>query len=536
MAEQSISEAKLLTAEELARPMIEALGSSIRKTKLAIVTLSDDGTNPAPTGYIPVQITGQPETYHAPYNSMTTPLEVLKTGVQVELFENEEGELEVLRLYTKQPLVQNTSLFGAMMANQLKSSRDASHFFLGGSLPAERLTDDSIGKSKLYIIPPEDTTVDSFQQRRLVIDYNGGSGTQELSYLKDTIGDSVHPTVNDDQSEGNRNGSNWLVTGGGYDLYYELLNAAEGAADWYAKNPKHNTTTTNPTVTSDLDALYIAFRSTWYNSSTGTLWRCVDHTPGAAVWVRDGGTILPADLATALSHPSAPFGDDAPVPAGSVFTDLTVNDFIYADGGIYVSTRLNLPAAPVSPVSADLWYDNTRVIPTAHVGGLTGQIPIRIYEQMTNKTVGNTTTETTLVDTTSAIGTVTLPANFMVLGRKLILEASGYFSADAVAADFIFNVYIGSIQVYTVTRSVSATTNRGWHLKTRCRVSTAGSSGVVWAQGELLMSQSPRAEGKAAVSSAINFTTTQAVDLRVDFSAADPDHTVTLTELSLYAI
>lgn len=132
------SDIQLLTVEEMAARIAARLGNSIRKKKLGIVTLNADGTNPARTGYIPVQITGQPETYHAPFNSMVTPLEVLKTGVQVELQENDEGELEIVRLYTKQPIVQSANPFSAVMAAQQRSYRDASFYFLSGTLPTSR--------------------------------------------------------------------------------------------------------------------------------------------------------------------------------------------------------------------------------------------------------------------------------------------------------------------------------------------------------------------------------------------------------------
>jgi hypothetical protein len=62
------------------------------------------------------------------------------------------------------------------------------------------------------------------------------------------------------------------------------------ASSWEL-NVQHNTTaTTDPDVTDDSSAGY-AIRSTWINTSTHEIFRCLDASVGAAVWVKTSLTL-----------------------------------------------------------------------------------------------------------------------------------------------------------------------------------------------------------------------------------------------------
>ena len=49
-------------------------------------------------------------------------------------------------------------------------------------------------------------------------------------------------------------------------------------------NSYYNNSTSDPTTSNDSSEKYYAFKSLWYNSTTGNLFVCIDDTIDAAVW------------------------------------------------------------------------------------------------------------------------------------------------------------------------------------------------------------------------------------------------------------
>ena len=68
--------------------------------------------------------------------------------------------------------------------------------------------------------------------------------------------------------------------------------------------------------------------------------------------------------------------------------------------------------------------------------GITGALPASvIYRQTADKTVANTTTETSIIGT--GVGTLPLPANFLIPGRTLRLTFEGVYSTVVVTGDTV---------------------------------------------------------------------------------------------------
>lgn len=118
------------------------------------------------------------------------------------------------------------------------------------------------------------------------------------------------------------------------------MTAMEAAADAaYEPKLQHNSTTTDPTVTDDDSAGY-SVRSSWINTSSGEIFRCIDNTTGAAVWVKTSftldelGSMASQDADTVAVTGGAVDGTTigGTTPAAGTFTTVTANTGIYLGG------------------------------------------------------------------------------------------------------------------------------------------------------------------------------------------------------------
>ncbi len=87
-------------------------------------------------------------------------------------------------------------------------------------------------------------------------------------------------------------------------------------------------------------------------------------------------------------------------------------------------------AAPASPADGDIWHDSTQGVLASGQGGLTVYRPGLLYSQTTNVTLTASGNQS-LVDTTGAVGTLTLPANWWAAGRRLRISWGGYYTTLA---------------------------------------------------------------------------------------------------------
>jgi len=168
---------------------------------------------------------------------------------------------------------------------------------------------------------------------------------------------------------------------------------------------------------------------------------------------------------------------DATVDLGISLTNAWKNIFLngYAE--------LEAIAAPAA-LEGRTWNDSTQKDLAGYYDGITRYFEGILFSQTADATISNTTTETTLVGT--GIGTVTLPANFFVIGRTFRITARGYYGTQLTgAATLRIKGYLGATAILdTTAKAVSANlANRYWEVDAIVTCRTTGATGTVYAQG-----------------------------------------------------
>jgi hypothetical protein len=147
-------------------------------------------------------------------------------------------------------------------------------------------------------------------------------------------------------------------------------------------------------------------------------------------------------------------------------------------------------AAPSAAIGK-LWYDSTQQALGVGAGqsgnAVNGMISTVLYTSTANASVATATTATLIG---SGVGTLTLPANFLVAGKTLRLKAKGYITTTAAASTLIFLVKLGATTVAntnngTALAPVSSMTAKPWEVEVDITCRTTGASGTVMAVGYL---------------------------------------------------
>lgn len=162
-----------------------------------------------------------------------------------------------------------------------------------------------------------------------------------------------------------------------------------------------------------------------------------------------------------------------------------------------------------------------------------------LFQQTASVTVGNTAAETTLVG--SGVGSVTLPANFFIVGRTLRVRAAGVISTAAGPGTLNIRIKFGATTIVTTgdVTPVASLSSRRWELQNLITCRTTGATGTVIASGDFGVM--PTAQGSIARWEAmtgtstvtIDTTATQACSVTADWSAAAAADTLTATVLVL---
>jgi hypothetical protein len=110
------------------------------------------------------------------------------------------------------------------------------------------------------------------------------------------------------------------------------------------------------------------------------------------------------------------------------------------------------------------------------------------FVQVASKTVSNTLTETTLINSTGALGALDIPANEFLAGNKEVIEAGGVFStADTGPVAIQVRVYLGS-EIVAEFPSVGLNGSQAsvpWFCELHLTRRSSGGAGVVWGRGLL---------------------------------------------------
>ncbi len=161
------------------------------------------------------------------------------------------------------------------------------------------------------------------------------------------------------------------------------------------------------------------------------------------------------------------------------------------------------------------------------------------YTATANKTVINTTTETTLL--ASGVGSLTINANTLVAGKSYMIKAYGFVNTDACAPNWTVNAKLGSTVIATTTGAATASlSNRRVEIMTIVTCQTTGTSGTVAAQGSFgYNSNATNGFTREMVNTSpitINTTVNQSIDLTFTWSVADIDNSITITNATIAAM
>jgi hypothetical protein len=162
-----------------------------------------------------------------------------------------------------------------------------------------------------------------------------------------------------------------------------------------------------------------------------------------------------------------------------------------------------------------------------------------LFAQTATATVANTVTQTTLVST--GVGSVTLPADYLVAGKTLRVRASGFLS-DTGTPNLTMRVKFGT----TVIASTGAValngtiSNNVWLLECDITCRAAGASGTVFGQGKFFFdnsAQTGKTEGMVNTATVtIDTTAAQAISVTAEWDAASASNTISATNLTVEAV
>jgi len=209
------------------------------------------------------------------------------------------------------------------------------------------------------------------------------------------------------------------------------------------------------------------------------------------------------------------------------------------------SAYLHLSAGSSTAGRAPLKFDSGTLLSTQEAGSVeydgnrlfhTNSTALReaisgvIFLQTADKTISNTTTETSMFGTGS--GTITLPANFFNAGKSIRFRLRGHIS-NTGTPNIEVKAKLGSTELITTTAKSTASglSNNYFVVEVVISCRTTGASGTIVAAGSLdYDSGSNKSESFGMVkttTTTINTTTSQALDCTLTWGTANVLNTIT---------
>lgn len=156
-----------------------------------------------------------------------------------------------------------------------------------------------------------------------------------------------------------------------------------------------------------------------------------------------------------------------------------------------------------------------------------------LFTQTASAAAANTTAETALSSTGE--GSLTLPANYLRVGRTIHVRASGFHSSSA-GPTIRIRIKLGSTGVLDTTAINSGNgTNKMWLAEGTITCRTTGASGTVFGQGYYAEFH-PSGTTDSMVNTGTNTidtTVPQAVSVTAQWGTASPSNTITCTNLTV---
>lgn len=149
-----------------------------------------------------------------------------------------------------------------------------------------------------------------------------------------------------------------------------------------------------------------------------------------------------------------------------------------------------------------------------------------LFAQTADQTVANTTTETTLFF--SGAGTLTLPANFFVVGKTIQFYLGGFHSSTGNPTATI-NIKLGGTTIATGTLTSGNGSNDGFTIFGALICRSTGGSGTISCKG--VFTEEHTGGGLiglvSTTATTIDTTATQTFDVTITWGTADAGNTIT---------
>lgn len=158
-----------------------------------------------------------------------------------------------------------------------------------------------------------------------------------------------------------------------------------------------------------------------------------------------------------------------------------------------------------------------------------------LFSAISTATVTNTAGEATLVST--IIGSTSIPANFLTVGRSLRITASGYYSTAAVPGTLRVRMYLSNSAVLDTTASTapSSSTNLFFEANGVFTCRSTGATGTSFSQGNVVFSTGLTGAQVWEMTTngviGINTTTAMNLDVRVLWGTADASNSISGTNV-----
>lgn len=156
-----------------------------------------------------------------------------------------------------------------------------------------------------------------------------------------------------------------------------------------------------------------------------------------------------------------------------------------------------------------------------------------LFVQTTTVTVEDSGDPTSLLGLGE--GSLTLPADFLVEGRSIVIEASGFYSTHSTAGTILFQVTLGgtAIMETAAVTLINSVSNAVWRLRAEFTCYVAGASGEVIGQGVVQLNSNDTTSVLAQMvmtsTDTFDLTDPLAVNVNVDWSTANIANSLKLT-------
>lgn len=208
----------------------------------------------------------------------------------------------------------------------------------------------------------------------------------------------------------------------------------------------------------------------------------------------------------------------------------------------YKSMILVPLAAPGSPTAGEIWNDSTQKTIMNFTSGIKQFMGGTVFVQTADKTVANTTTETTLVGT--GLGTTTLPTDFFVAGRAFRITATGYYTTRHAETTLRIKVKLGTTIILDTGASTMTVdiAGKSWTIPLvdiTCR--DVGETGHVMANGFINFATATKGSSidqftPNTTAVEVDTTGTLEITITAQWGHADASNTITCTNMAIASL